>query len=384
MTHDRRVLVFYPHNYVELASGTHARFFQLARYFRDRGVTADLISFDGFTNRWEADSIRNARHFFHSVSPIAYRDPPRPRFWKRRREEHRLDDLTTAELRNAWKDSFSQARYSHGLVSYAYWGSLVDATPSAVTTVLDLHDCLTLNHMLRTGDSFTGYGKMLEDECRIISKFDHALSISQSETGLLGSLCTGVTFHDIPVACPLRLSALSQAREYDLLFVGSENYFNCRGLQWFFEKVLPLVGTTPRVAVAGRVCGAVTVPQHVRAFHHVADLDPVYAATRLVICPLLGGTGLKVKVIDALCHGVPVITTTWGVDGAIPGFLECCVVADSASAFAAAIDDCLTKPERISAMGEKARAYATTNYSDEAVWGRLDHVFKIDEHSSHA
>jgi glycosyltransferase involved in cell wall biosynthesis len=377
VTSERSVLVFYPHNYVQATSGTHARFLQLARYFRARGLAADLISLDGFTNHWDRESLDAANQFFRNVTTVAWRDSWSRQVRQRLRGSRRLEDLATPELHAAWREAFLTSKYSHTLVSYAYWGAMVNDTPTTVTTIVDLVDCLTLHHMHRRAEGFEGYGRMLEDECRAISRFDHALSISQSERGILEVLCRDVVFHDIPMAVANDPTETLDT-EYDLLFVGSDNPFNVTGLRWFLEQVLPFLHGSPRVAVAGRVCDVVALPPQVRALHHVAVLSPVYAATSLVICPLLGGTGQKVKVIEALSHGVPVVTTRWGVDGMSPGFAECCVVADSASAFASAIDECLAQPERITRMGEAARRYANNNYSEAVVWDRLDSVFDID------
>ena len=47
----------------------------------------------------------------------------------------------------------------------------------------------------------------------------------------------------------------------------------------------------------------------------VDDLDAEYAAAAVALVPVLQGAGVKFKTVEALCHGVPVVTTTVGAEG---------------------------------------------------------------------
>ena len=91
---------------------------------------------------------------------------------------------------------------------------------------------------------------------------------------------------------------------------------------------LTVVGSNPsnRVrALAG---------EHVTIAGWVADLDPIYASTRIVVAPLRYGAGVKGKVGQALAMGVPMVTTSIGNDGMMlePG--RDIEIADDAESFA--------------------------------------------------
>ena len=126
-----------------------------------------------------------------------------------------------------------------------------------------------------------------------------------------------------------------------LLFVGGFDHApNGDAVEYMVTEIMPLlireipdihltvVGSNPsdRIrALAG---------EHVTIAGWVADLDPIYASTRLVVAPLRYGAGVKGKVGQALAMGVPMVTTSIGNDGMMlePG--RDIEIADNAEAFA--------------------------------------------------
>jgi glycosyltransferase involved in cell wall biosynthesis len=103
-----------------------------------------------------------------------------------------------------------------------------------------------------------------------------------------------------------------------LLFVGAADYRpNQLGLEWFIADVLPrvrkqlavtvdVVGAPPRKAIA-----ADSVVFHGR----VPTVQPYYERAHAVIVPVLYGSGTRLKVIEALAYGRPVVATTAGAEG---------------------------------------------------------------------
>ncbi len=98
------------------------------------------------------------------------------------------------------------------------------------------------------------------------------------------------------------------------------------------EARLALVGSNPSAAVLGLANDHVEVTGAVSD----AELAARYQAARVAACPLRYGAGVKLKVLEAMHHGVPLVTTLAGAQG-IPGLPEICAVHDDADAFAAAV-----------------------------------------------
>ena len=66
----------------------------------------------------------------------------------------------------------------------------------------------------------------------------------------------------------------------------------------------------------------------------VPDLDEIYENVKVVICPMFQGTGMKVKVVEAMSRGLPVVCNERGVDG-LPDKTMCgCLVTQDAAEFA--------------------------------------------------
>jgi len=94
----------------------------------------------------------------------------------------------------------------------------------------------------------------------------------------------------------------------DLLFVGQRHNPNLDGLKWFFEQVWPLIADQRySLKIVGAVDQLVRdgAPQIYAAFQscfvgEVPDLTPYYRAARCAIAPMVSGSGISIKTIEAL------------------------------------------------------------------------------------
>jgi succinoglycan biosynthesis protein ExoO len=160
-----------------------------------------------------------------------------------------------------------------------------------------------------------------------------------------------------------------------LLFVGSNTAPNIVGLEWFFENVWPLVRAKrphARLKVAGSVARALgAAPEGVAMLGVVPDLTPLYAEAGVVISPLYTGSGLKIKLIEALAAGKAVVGTTvtvQGVEGIVPGAM---VIADSPEAFAEAAINLSGNRAQRAALGRAALTCAERHFSVQAAFKPL-------------
>jgi glycosyltransferase involved in cell wall biosynthesis len=67
---------------------------------------------------------------------------------------------------------------------------------------------------------------------------------------------------------------------------------------------------------------------------HVNDLSAFYGRTRVVIAPIRFGAGVKVKTVQALQHGVPVVSTSCGCEGIDTYGLDAIAITDDPGEFA--------------------------------------------------
>lgn len=162
-------------------------------------------------------------------------------------------------------------------------------------------------------------------------------------------------------------------------FIGSLDYRpNAEGLLWLAEEVMPrLRAAAPGLAVvaAGSNAPAELVRRAeaagIRVAGEVPDARAFMAASGVMAVPLLSGSGVRVKIAEAMAFGVPVVSTPVGAEGlGIENGREL-VVADGAEAFAAA----LVRVERDEALRRRlaaaSRAFVERELDREALGRRL-------------
>ncbi|BAY34809.1 group 1 glycosyl transferase [Nostoc carneum NIES-2107] len=166
------------------------------------------------------------------------------------------------------------------------------------------------------------------------------------------------------------------------LFVGSDADHNIHGLQWFLKNVWSIVlQSLPHCSlhVCGSVCNEIkeTFP-NVIFLGTLDDLKLEYSHAEVCLVPLPIGSGLKIKLVEALSHGRACVSTNAGVQG-IPEVVDNAVsVADTAEGFADAIHTLLTNPDKRQWMEEQAHKYVIKNFSPQAVYQPF--VDRVEQH----
>lgn len=190
-------------------------------------------------------------------------------------------------------------------------------------------------------------------EERIIVECDAAVSVSKEEAELLAGVegCCPIS----PLL-PTDSSVTFGRQEFDERFgvayvagwLAGTGSPNADGLRWFVSSVLPFVRESiPWVRI--RVTGANPPPDLLELADpnlffegHVTDLPALYGRTRVVIAPIRFGAGVKIKTVEALQHGVPVVSTSCGSEGIETYGLDAIAVADDAEDFAGLLVTLLT------------------------------------------
>lgn len=206
-------------------------------------------------------------------------------------------------------------------------------------------------------------------EIALLAASDAVLAIQASEAAFVARHVP--TTRAILVPMPADPVATAQPGDPDrLLFVGSNTAPNIVGLRWFLEEVWPAVRRArPGVTldVAGTVARAFpAAPDGVRFLGLVDDLAALYAAAGIVISPLLQGSGLKIKLIEALAYGKATVVTATTLQGVEDALADAVVQADDADRFAAAITGLQQDDTARRALAERALAAARGHFGPDA------------------
>jgi glycosyltransferase involved in cell wall biosynthesis len=155
------------------------------------------------------------------------------------------------------------------------------------------------------------------------------------------------------------------------LFVGSARHMpNVDALQWYLTQVHPLV----RSAVSKYTLDVVGMserqfpgphPEGVEWHGVVPDVAPHYDLASVVVAPLRVGGGTRIKILEAMAYGVPVVSTSVGIEGIQADTGIHYTLADDPQVFAAAVCDLVTGSGR--EMSSRARELVETQYSWDSV-----------------
>lgn len=129
---------------------------------------------------------------------------------------------------------------------------------------------------------------------------------------------------------------------HDMLFAASENPLNEQGFLRFARENADWLARR-RIALCGRICELPSIRDHAATYNNVTllgfvdDLPALLGRSRICLSPT-EGTGLKIKVVEALRHGVPVLASRHSMDG-LPAGYEGCVFPIERDACERLLDD---------------------------------------------
>ncbi len=171
---------------------------------------------------------------------------------------------------------------------------------------------------------------------------------------------------------------------YTMLFLGSFRHVpNQEALDWFTRQVLPKVlEAQPEARLV--VIGSDPPPRHslpemasaIEMIGFVEDVREPLAQYAVFICPILSGSGVRVKLLEAFAAGIPVVSTRIGAEGLATEDQTICALADDPQEFAQRILDLFNYPEQAEAMATRARAEVTENRDMETITKRLVENYK--------
>ncbi len=202
------------------------------------------------------------------------------------------------------------------------------------------------------------------DDVLVFSEKDAALLADRLHTVVHPPVADGSERAHQPASSPVVLVVSYLARDE-----------NNKAALWAIEHVWPLVLARRPDAVLRFVGGGVTdelrqqvlgLPptSGVELAGFVPDLEAEYAAAAVALVPVLQGAGVKFKTVEALCHGVPVVTTTVGAEG-IEGEDLYAGLTDDPERLAAALVGVLDDPSAAQPRADQAQAWAIETYGRE-------------------
>lgn len=177
---------------------------------------------------------------------------------------------------------------------------------------------------------------------------------------------------------------LAEPQMQQLVFNGSITYeANFDAVAYFLREIWPLVlarESNMRLHVTGSIqnidMGQFAQVHNVSFTGFVEDIRPVIAGSGAAVAPLRQGGGTRLKVLEAMALGTPVISTSKGVEGLKVKADEHVLIADNAEDFANAIMYLTTNTDLRTGLVSRARALVEQHYDWPSVGQRLSDLLE--------
>jgi sugar transferase (PEP-CTERM/EpsH1 system associated) len=309
-------------------------------------------------------------------------------------ERHRSRPLQRKLQALVATESFDAVHFNH--LDAALYAPVV---PRSMLRILDQHNVVTNQVKTTLASETRALRRMvLRADFPRLSKLEATLC-NQMQTCLVCSDDDASHLRNMGVAS--RLAVVPNGVDLDffrpgtelaaaprLAFVGTLDYDPCeRGLWYFCNEILPKI----RAKLPGATFTAIGRNPSQRLLElagpergieftgRVEDLRPHVQAARVFVVPLLSGSGTRLKILEAMAMGVPVVSTTIGAEGIDGADGEHFRIADGPEAFAQAVLELIGDTQLALRIRARARQLVERSFSWQEAGRRMLAAYPGDD-----
>ncbi|MHB9036657.1 MAG: glycosyltransferase family 4 protein [Armatimonadota bacterium] len=258
-------------------------------------------------------------------------------------------------------------------------------------TVLDHHnvESMIIKRLAETSESRPTrlyadleWPKLQKYELDVCRQADLVLTVSDEDKSTLNELCPGmenITCVPIGVDVDYFKHVEREPGSKNILSVGTMYWPpNVDSMLYFCRDILPIVKTEIpgcTVTIAGQrpveSVQALASDPSINVTGYVSDSREISKNCGVFVVPLRSGSGVRVKILNALAMGLPVVSTSVGAEGLAVKSGKHLLLADTPRDFARAVVEVLRSPELADEIGRNGRALVCDSYSWSRVGERL-------------
>lgn len=242
---------------------------------------------------------------------------------------------------------------------------------------------------IKAAYSLVQWQKLIRYEREVCRKSDVVLAVSQADAAALRALDSRLHPKVIPNGVDTSffgyrsMDGRRNGEPPTLVFTGTMDYRpNIDAAVWFCRQIFPkirerypgvrllLVGRDPSPPVRGLAGPKVEVTGP------VDDVRPYLYQSDIFVAPLRMGSGTRLKVLEAMACGLPVVSTAIGVEGIAARSGQEVLIADSPRDFAGSILRLLSDPAKTQELATRARLLVEHNYDWAVILPQLEEVYR--------
>ena len=170
--------------------------------------------------------------------------------------------------------------------------------------------------------------------------------------------------------------------EYQIGFIGSLEWMpNLEGLNWFLKiwKKFNERNTHWQLNVAGRGMPAHIKSKKLPKTRMRGEVDDAHAFVQnqdVIVVPLLSGSGIRIKILEAMSMGKCVLSTSIGAEGIPASDGKEILIADSENEIISCLNALEMDPKRIQEIGSAARNFIKAYFEHKTIMVRVLNAFE--------
>lgn len=233
-----------------------------------------------------------------------------------KRTHHLIDDWYVPAVTDITQRILSIWNISHCLANYVWFSRWLEDVPQGIPKYLDTHDMFANRNknLKRDGMKASWYSTTRAEEKKALDRADVVLAIQSSEAETFRR-ATDSDVETLGHYVPPHFLGKPKRKKADRIKVGylaSNNPINQHSLQKFSLEIKQFPSLLDKVSfqLAGAICSSdVAADCPFEKLGFVDDVDDFYGDMDIILNPNIGGTGLKIKSVEALSFGKPLIAT---------------------------------------------------------------------------
>lgn len=232
-----------------------------------------------------------------------------------------LDDWYHDSYTETLRKLHAEHDFDAVFVEYVFMSKAFEAFPEDCLRVLDTHDRFGLRHraFLEAGMRPQWFSTTLAEEESGFRRAHAVLAIQAAEAQNFRERLAEDSTEVLQVGHLIEMVELKSHNDSPkAVFLASENPINVAGANYFISQVLPLVRAEApefELVLAGTVSDKIPETPGVVRLGYVEHLCDAFAAGSIAVNPVLMGTGVNIKLLDALACAMPCVATESGSRG---------------------------------------------------------------------
>lgn len=391
---NKKALLVFHNNFLNKHIGCNAYIYAIAKYLKSKNCQIDFFSTTRIWNNFDNFEELNAQEKLIDTLYLCKGKRKKKIYQGSRINKNAHYDWFRKEDAKYFNKIINENNYDFINMHYIQMSELLNygtKVPPNTKLIYSQHDSWFTQCFFRNYD----INKMFEEakcEFDAMKKFDIVTSISNDEKlfyekffnqqTTTDNCCRETKFYFLPHF--LEFNPVAQCtKKIDVLFLAHSNPYNLEAARWLAEKVLPLLPDDINFTICGKVWQDIDkkctdIKDLFKKFNRIdfaESLDELYAKTKIAAVPMFGGTGMKIKTIDALSRGIPVVATLLGVDGFPDKNENGCIVCEKPEEFAENIIKLVRDNELYLKTVQKSNIYFQKYLSLKANEQKLSEIF---------